>query len=160
MMNPCLRLHRLLPAAAAVALATAIGPAHADGRRQIPLLPKYGQECGSCHLAFAPGLLPAAAWQRLMAGLDRHFGTDASLDAATTDELGAWLGANAARGKRANAAPPEDRITRTAWFVHEHDEVAAATWKLSAVKSATNCSACHPRADKGIFDEHDIRIPR
>jgi hypothetical protein len=29
-------------------------------------------------------MLPAASWQRLMGNLPRHFGTDASLDAATT----------------------------------------------------------------------------
>ena len=52
---------------------------------QAPALPKYQQECAACHLAYPPGLLPAASWQRLMSNLPRHFGTDASLDAATED---------------------------------------------------------------------------
>ena len=43
----------------------------------------YTQECGSCHLAFPPSLLPKASWQRVMSGLDKHYGSDASLDAAT-----------------------------------------------------------------------------
>ncbi len=30
----------------------------------------------------------------------------------------------------------EDRITRAAWFLREHDEVPPPTWKLPAVKSA------------------------
>ena len=63
-------------------LALMAASAHADSDSRVPLLPAYVQECGSCHVAFAPGLLPAASWQRLMADLGRHFGSDASLDAA------------------------------------------------------------------------------
>ena len=70
-----------------------------------------------------PGLLPAASWQRLIDNLPRHFGTDASLDAATAKELSTWLAAHAGTDKRAREAPPEDRITRSAWFIREHDEV-------------------------------------
>ncbi len=69
----------------ALALVAALVPAHADGERagmRVPLLPAYKQECGSCHLAYPPGLLPASSWQRLMGDLPHHFGTDASLDAA------------------------------------------------------------------------------
>ena len=61
---------------------------------------------------------------------------------------------------RVREEPPQDRITRAAWFVREHDEVHAATWALPAVKSAANCAACHTRADQGEFRERDIRIPR
>ena len=40
----------------------------------------YVQECASCHVAYPPGMLPAASWARLMSGLGQHFGTDASFD--------------------------------------------------------------------------------
>lgn len=147
--------------AAACALFAALGAARADGHRPAaPPLPKYAQECASCHLAYPPGALPAASWQRLMDNLPRHFGTDASLDAATVKELRGWLGANAGTWRRVAEAPPEDRITRSAWFVRKHREVAPATWKLPAVRSASNCAACHTRADQGDFDEHAVRIPR
>jgi hypothetical protein len=43
----------------------------------------FRAECGSCHLAYPPGLLPAASWQRIMIRLEGHFGDDASLDPAT-----------------------------------------------------------------------------
>ena len=56
----------------------------------------YRQECGDCHVAYAPRLLPAGDWRRLMAGLDRHFGSDASLDPATTTAILGWLEAGAA----------------------------------------------------------------
>jgi Dihaem cytochrome c len=133
-----------------------------DGSRRtrVSPLPQYQQECAACHVTYPPGMLPAASWQRLMSNLPRHFGTDASLDAATVKTLSGWLAAHAGTDKRAREAPPEDRITRSAWFVREHDEVRAATWKLPAVKSAANCVACHPRADQGAFNERDIRIPR
>ncbi|WP_136414182.1 diheme cytochrome c [Herbaspirillum sp. ST 5-3] len=130
------------------------------GRTRVPLLPAYQQECGACHVAYPPGLLPAASWQRLMNNLPRHFGTDASLDAATTKQLDTWLVANAGTGKRGSEEPPQDRITRSRWFTREHDEISASTWKLPAVKSAANCIACHVHADKGEFNEHDVRIPR
>ncbi len=63
-----------------------------------------------------PGMLPADSWQRLMNNLPRHFGTDASLDAASVKELSAWLTANAGIYKRVREAPPQDRITSSAWF--------------------------------------------
>ena len=58
------------------------------------------------------------------------------------------------------APPPEDRITRSAWFVREHREVDAATWKRKAVGSAANCAACHANAAQGSFSEREIRIPQ
>ena len=129
-------------------------------RRMGPLLPKYKQECAACHLAYPPGMLPAASWQRLMGNLPKHYGTDASLDAATVKELSTWLSANAGTYKRVREAPPQDRITRSAWFIRKHDEVPAATWKRASIKSAANCAACHTQADQGNFNEHDVRIPR
>jgi len=145
-----------------LALLAAAGPARADGDRRaaVPLPPKYRAECASCHVAYPPGMLPAASWQRLMQDLPHHFGTDASLDPATVGELSRWLVANAGTSRRGGEAPPQDRITQSAWFQREHREVAAATWKLPAVKSPSNCAACHTTADQGNFDEHQVRIPR
>ena len=125
-----------------------------------PLLPQYQQECAACHMAYPPGMLPAASWRRLMANLPQHFGTDASLDVATVKKLSGWLEAHAATGRRASTEPPQDRITRTAWFMHEHDEISPAVWKRASVKSPANCMACHREADRGIFEEDSVRIPR
>lgn len=137
-------------------------PAHADEGSAVhaPLLPKYQQECAACHVAYPPRLLPAESWQRLMRGLPNHFGTDASLDAASVKQLSTWLAQHAATGKSAQAAPPEDRVTRSAWFQREHHEISPRTWQLPSVKSASNCLACHVRANQGVFDEHEIRIPK
>jgi hypothetical protein len=133
-----------------------------DGQRGsgAPLLPKYRQECAACHVAYPPGMLPTASWRRLMNDLPHHFGSDASLDPATVKELSIWLTANAGTYKRVNAEPPQDRITRSEWFIRKHDEVPAAAWKLPAVKSPSNCAACHAQADQGDFNERRVRIPR
>lgn len=128
--------------------------------RAVALLPTYQQECSSCHVAFPPTLMPAASWGRIMGSLPQHFGTDASLDAATQKELSAWINSHAGTYKRVSEEPPQDRITRTVWFVRKHHEVSAATWKLPSVKSAANCAACHTTAEKGDFDERNIRTPR
>ena len=125
----------------------------------LPLLPKYKQECAACHVAHPPSLLPAESWQRIMRGLPNHFGTDASLDAASVKQLSMWLAQHAGAGQRAQTAPPEDRLTRSAWFQREHHEISPRTWQLPKVKSASNCLACHARANQGVFDEHEVRIP-
>lgn len=135
---------------------------HADEGNAIhaPLLPNYQQECAACHVAYPAALLPAESWQRLMRGLPNHFGTDASLDAASVKQISMWLAQHAATSKTGQAAVPEDRVTRSAWFQREHHEISPRTWQLPRVKSASNCLACHVRANQGVFDEHEIRIPR
>jgi len=102
---------------ALLAAAGTVIAAHADDiGRGVPLPPNYQHECGACHLAYPPGLLPAASWQRLMANLPRHFGTDASLDAATGPAIANWLTANAGTYKKAREAPPQDRISHADWM--------------------------------------------
>ncbi len=154
--------HASALALAAFALATAGTLAGASERlRQPPDMPKaYTQECGSCHTAFAPGLLPQASWNRVMTGLDRHYGTDASMDAALAKQIGAWLQLHASTSRKVSGAPPEDRITRAAWFERKHRRVEPATWRLQSVKSASNCGACHGGADEGDFNEHRLRTPK
>lgn len=135
-------------------------PAGADGRRFTATNDQWQAECGSCHVTYPPKLLPASSWQRIMNGLDRHFGTDASVDAKTAAEIGAFLAAHAARGGRAWGAGDPLRITETAWFRREHDEVSPATWKSPKVRSAANCAACHAGAERGDYSEHSVRVPR
>lgn len=141
-----------------VGLAFVAHEAAADGHRYRVDNPSWKAECGSCHVAFPPQLLSAPAWRSLMAGLDRHFGTDASLDPAAAKEIGAFLDANAGGGRRAE--PGTLRITETRWFRHEHDEVPASAWKRPSIGSAANCAACHRSAEQGDFRERNIRIPR
>ena len=136
-------------------------PVWADGRlmpAQVP--PVYKQECAACHMAYPPGMLPAASWQRIMLGLDKHYGSDASMSPDQVQQVSAWLKANAGTYKRVREEPPQDRITRSAWFARKHREVEPAVWKRVSVKSAAQCEACHIQAENGNFDEHQVRIPR
>jgi len=141
----------------------AVAATHADsGGVVVANTPKYQQECAACHLAFPPGLLPAGSWQRVMGALNKHYGTDASLDEATQGEITAWLKSNAGTYKRVSEEPPQDRISQSAWFLRKHreGEVPADVWKRPAVGSPSNCAACHVSAAQGNFNEHDVRIPR
>jgi hypothetical protein len=105
-----------------------------------------------------------------MGNLAEHFGDNAEVDAQTNAHLLALLEAHAADSgysrlgakvmRRARSGEAPLRITETAWFVGKHDEVPAATWKRAAVGSPANCAACHREADRGIFDEHSVRIPK
>ncbi|MDO9400362.1 MAG: diheme cytochrome c [Polaromonas sp.] len=134
--------------------------AHAGGAgARVPPLPSYQQECAACHIAYPPGMLPAASWQRMMGSLNKHYGTDASLDEASVRAISGWLKAHAGTYKRVNEAPPQDRITTSAWFVRKHRKVDAQVWKHASVKSAANCAACHTRADRGDYDENNITFP-
>jgi Dihaem cytochrome c len=116
-------------------------------------------ECGSCHVTYPAQLLPAASWRQMMKGLDRHFGTDASVDAAAAAEIGAFL-EKYAGNKRGIAGETTLRISETGWFQREHRKVDAATWKNAKVKSAANCAACHTAAESGDYRERGIRIPQ
>ncbi len=120
----------------------------------------WKQECSACHMAFPPGLLPAASWTKLMTGLDKHFGADASLSPAQASEISAFLTKNASNRWTAKTAPL--RITEAAWFKAKHNdrEVGANVWKRPAIKGPWNCSACHAGADSGDFNEHGVRIPK
>lgn len=159
-LHPRLLQHGLLIGGAVSLFAfTSLTMAEGGGTRT-SMPPQYTTECAACHTAYPPGFLPAASWDRIMGNLSKHFGTDASLDAATTQELTRWIKANAASSWRMRDAPPQDRITRSAWFVRQHDEVSASTWKRPAIKSASNCAACHTTADRGDFNEDNVRIPR
>lgn len=148
-------------AAAAVFGIVIAASAHADDHRSMPMqaLPEYQRECASCHTAYPPGMLPAQSWQRVMRGLDSHYGTDASLDATTLQQIDTWLQAHAGTHKRVAEAPPQDRITRSAWFERKHREIQPEVWRLASVRSAANCGACHVAAGRGRFDEDDLRIP-
>jgi hypothetical protein len=108
--------------------------------------PAYRAECGSCHVAYPPQLLPAASWRALMTRLDRHFGVDASLDAKLQADIGRFLETNA--GRRSAAPGAEPRITETPWFRREH------RGEIPPGQNPANCGVCHARAEDGYYDEH------
>jgi len=130
----------------------------------------YAEECGACHMAYQPGLLPAAAWQQIMRAeaLVDHYGDDASLSDDVRAELTAYLSANSAgHASRTRAFAVRDvggvklpRITETRNFVKEHDEIPARMVADNPeVGSFSNCNACHQGAAEGVYDEDRVKIP-
>ena len=119
----------------------------------------YEAECASCHMAYPPALLSQQSWKNLMSGLSKHFGTDASLDPKTQAELTNWLIKNATTRQKYSETAPDNRITKTSWFIRKHDEVNADVWKRASIKSPANCGACHIDAANGVFSERNIKIP-
>lgn len=139
-----------------------ISVAHADDDERVGAVKnaKWQAECGACHVPFPPRLLSRESWRGVMSGLDKHFGSDASLDPAAAREIGAFLDKNAGGKNQSASGRPVLRITETAWFKREHDEVSQRTWRNPKVKSPANCAACHTQAESGNFSEHNIHIPR
>lgn len=135
----------------------------------------YRDECGACHMAYQPGLLPASAWAQVMApsALADHYGDDASLSEDLVSELSAYLDANAADQSEkirarafsvqtagASAAGSLPRITQTLYFLRKHDEVPARlVTDNPEVGSFSQCNACHRGAADGVYNEHQVRIP-
>lgn len=144
-----------------VTLLWSLGAVHAGSPdfKPVRALPQYAQECAACHVAYPPALLSADSWQRIMMGLSQHYGVDASLDTAQIAVIGQWLKSEAGTYKKVQTSPPEDRISRSSWFVREHRRVAPEVWRLTSVKSPSQCTACHTQADQGRFDERDLRMP-
>jgi len=130
----------------------------------------YREECGACHFAYQPGWLPARSWQRLMGGLEDHFGENAELDAADVRRLTEYLTANAAdrsnykRSRGMVRSLYNDqvplRISGTRYFKRKHHELPARMVRDNPeVRSFSNCDLCHTRAAQGSYNEHQVKVP-
>jgi len=130
----------------------------------------YQSECGDCHFAYQPGLLPDVAWVQVISFLENHYGDDASLDKQTANEIREFLVSNSANNSklsrsRAFAVASSNtgalpRITQTRYFLHEHDEIPNRVVKNNPdVRSFSNCESCHRNARDGIYNEHQVVIP-
>lgn len=130
----------------------------------------YIDECGSCHFAYQPGLLPQRSWNKLMANLQDHFGTDATLDEPEYTSIRRYLVANAAdKAHQFKRSRKIDKkiyhyetplaVTKTRYFIRKHDEIPKYLITQKEVRSLSNCIACHTTADKGIYSERAIKIP-
>ncbi len=145
-------------------------PEHDEALFFMPRGKTYVNECGSCHTAYAPGLLPSRSWRKMMAGLEDHFGEDASVQEPVWLALLKDLEDMAADGafadmrmRRIAAAVAVDaaplRITETAYFKALHERLPRGIWLRAGIRTRGNCAACHPRANEGRFGEREIRIP-
>jgi hypothetical protein len=130
----------------------------------------YAKECGSCHFAYLPGMLPARSWQALLQQKS-HFGESLSLAPDVAQGIAGYLTANAAdrspyQGSRVILSRlPESatplRVTQLPVMRQYHSMVA----KLMASGAApikgglSNCEACHTDASSGDFGLKKIHVP-
>lgn len=132
--------------------------------------PVYKEECGSCHMAYPPGLLPARSWHKIMTGLENHFGDNAELDTETAQTISQFLQTNSSDKSNYRRSPKFNqsvhstdipmRITDIPYFKHKHDEIPARMVTGNPkVRSFSQCNACHTKAERGLFNEHDVHIP-
>ena len=133
--------------------------------------PMYLKECGSCHFAYSPGLLPARSWTHMFGRLDRHFGENVTMNAETRAKLLEYLNANAADvSAYAGSQTFMERIKpnttpRRLWEVPLFKEMHTVMMEVIStkpkvkVKSVTNCNACHQKAAEGSFANGELYIP-
>ena len=127
-------------------------------------------ECGSCHLAFHPTLLPARSWKAMMDRQNDHFGDTLGLDATTVAEILKFLQDNSAEtgmteaAHKINRSIPRDatplRITETGYWIKKHLDVEDRVWRNPKVGSKANCGACHLDAEQGTFEDAAMRLPK
>jgi len=131
----------------------------------------YAEECGSCHMVYPPALLPEQSWVKLMGGLEKHFGDNAELDSEIQTKIEHYLYARSADKNsysvlsRLSRSMSRNNIviraTELPYFKRQHDEISKrSVVNNPKIKSFSNCIACHTGAERGEFDEDDVRIPR
>jgi cytochrome c553 len=133
---------------------------------------QYKEECGSCHFAYQPGLLPTKSWEKLLnaQALKKHFGENAELDPDTLKVIHDYAVANAAdtsyhKRSRKIAVATENieaplRITEVRYIKRKHHEIPEKMITGNKdVKSLSYCDACHTQANKGVYDEDTVKIP-
>lgn len=132
--------------------------------------PLYRAECGSCHFAYSPGMLPERSWKWMMGSLGTHYGESVKLSAANTDALTKYLVDNAAdKSKfhgsqifmvRLSESTVPKRVTHIPHMLTLHRVVVDAIGRSNKVqvRRLTNCGACHTRAEEGSFGQGEVSI--
>jgi hypothetical protein len=129
----------------------------------------YLKECGSCHMAYPPELLPARSWTKVVGSLQDHFGDSAQLDAATQQHIHDYLVAHAADNAQNEESfqimqslrPGEtpSRITATPYIAGLHAAVLDPLWGGNPrPKTLAECGVCHYLAPKGNFTERRFSV--
>ena len=121
---------------------------------------EYKQECGSCHIAYAPFLLPKSAWDSMMSDLENHFGDDASLEEETHARIAAFLEKYASDVVDTKFTQQKESqqiaITKTPYWEIAHRKLNPKIFTTKAIKSKANCQTCHKDAESGIFAKNAV----
>lgn len=121
----------------------------------------FKQECGACHFAYQPGLLPSGSWEKILNNLPPHFGEEGSLDQEQKSIISEYLRANAAENSSAKRArkilkslrgQTPLRISETPYIQEKHDKLDSSIFSRQSIGSRSNCNACHPTAEQGNYE--------
>ena len=128
----------------------------------------YEQECGACHFAYQPWLLPSGSWEKILEELPSHFGEDIPLDEQTRNTIDQYLTANAAdrvsvkrsrKIMKSLGGNTPVRVSEIPYILEKHHELDPAVLARPSIGSLGNCIACHTSADKGDYDDDYVTIP-
>jgi len=131
--------------------------------------PTYEAECGECHYLYQPELLPSASWVKILDQLDDHFGEEIELDPDSLKIISDYLKSNGAENSSAKRAVKimrslgnhvPMRITDTPYIREKHHELNPEVLKRESIGSLSNCIACHKTAEKGIYEDDNVQIPK
>ncbi|MCG7851188.1 MAG: diheme cytochrome c, partial [Methanosarcinaceae archaeon] len=106
--------------------------------------PIYIEQCGACHFTYQPGLLPSGSWDKILAGLEDHFGEVIELDLASKKVIAEYLKANAAEYSSAKLAAKilrsiggqtPLRISQIPYIQRKHHEIRSDVFKRESIGS-------------------------
>ena len=129
----------------------------------------YIDECGACHFAYQPELLPSASWDKILAGLEDHFGEAVDLDKESKKTITEYLRTNSAEYSRAKrsvkimrclGSNTPMRITEIPYIQAKHRKINQDVLQRESIGSLSNCLVCHVSAEKGIYEDDYVRIPQ
>jgi hypothetical protein len=131
--------------------------------------PTYKENCGVCHFAYQPELLPSSSWKNILGRLEDHFGDSFELEPDAQKIISSYIETNAAEHSTAKRAVKimrslgsrtPMRITEIPYIREKHHEISASVLSRESIGSLSNCSACHKRAEEGIYDDDFVSIPK
>jgi hypothetical protein len=129
--------------------------------------PAYRENCGACHLAYPPKLLPASSWKKIINRSEDHFGEPLVINTKNKEIISRYLIENSAERSSCKKAvkivkslqgESPVRITEIPYIRDKHRKIPLKTLERKSIGSLSNCSACHNKADQGVFSKRDIKI--
>jgi hypothetical protein len=130
----------------------------------------YEDQCGACHFAYQPELLPSGSWQKIVADLQHHFGEEVIVDPDAKKTIADYLLSSSAETSTAKLSvkimknldgQTPLRITDLPYIRKKHDDVLPRILKKEVgVDSLSHCQACHLTAEDGDYDDDNVIIPK
>ena len=126
----------------------------------------FSQECGSCHMIYAPSFLPKESWITMMSQLENHFGDDASLEPSEQKTILNYLLKNAAENSSSEASfkiltsiKNKDimAISETPYWKSRHQKLPKKLFEHEKIRNKSNCQACHVNIEQGVILDANIQ---